>query len=95
LGEQRLRESEARLPWADNRVTLAVEKDQFGLPVAKVTFSLHENELSNWINTMKILAITFGSILIAGLQVLTLNRRIDLRKIKRLSTRLLAAAKWK
>ena len=32
------------LPWADNRVTLAAEKDQFGLPVAKVTFSLHEND---------------------------------------------------
>jgi len=28
------------LPWADNRVTLAEEKDKFGLPVAKVTFSL-------------------------------------------------------
>jgi choline dehydrogenase-like flavoprotein len=32
------------LPWAENRVTLAAEKDQFGLPVAKVTFSLHEND---------------------------------------------------
>lgn len=32
------------LPWADNRVTLAEEKDRFGLPVAKVTFSLHEND---------------------------------------------------
>ena len=32
------------LPWADNRVTLAEEKDKFGLPVAKVTFSLHEND---------------------------------------------------
>jgi choline dehydrogenase-like flavoprotein len=32
------------LPWADNRVTLAGEKDEFGLPVAKVTFSLHEND---------------------------------------------------
>jgi choline dehydrogenase-like flavoprotein len=32
------------LPWAENRVTLAHEKDQFGLPVAKVSFSLHEND---------------------------------------------------
>ncbi|HXE14916.1 MAG TPA: GMC family oxidoreductase [Bryobacteraceae bacterium] len=32
------------LPWADNRVELAVEKDQFGLPVAKVTFNLHDND---------------------------------------------------
>jgi choline dehydrogenase-like flavoprotein len=32
------------LPWADNRVTIADEKDQFGLPVARVTFNLHEND---------------------------------------------------
>lgn len=32
------------LPWAGNRVTLAAERDHFGLPVAKVTFSLHEND---------------------------------------------------
>jgi choline dehydrogenase-like flavoprotein len=32
------------LPWEDNRVELAAEKDQFGLPVAKVTFNLHEND---------------------------------------------------
>ncbi len=32
------------LPWADNRVTLAEEKDRFGLPVAKVHFALHEND---------------------------------------------------
>jgi choline dehydrogenase-like flavoprotein len=32
------------LPWPDNRVELAEEKDQFGIPVAKVTFSLHEND---------------------------------------------------
>jgi hypothetical protein len=32
------------LPWADNRVTLAEEKDQFGLPVAHVTFNLHDND---------------------------------------------------
>jgi choline dehydrogenase-like flavoprotein len=33
------------LPWADNRVTLADEKDQFGLPVARVNFDLHENDI--------------------------------------------------
>jgi len=32
------------LPWDDNRVELAEEKDQFGLPVAKVTFNLHDND---------------------------------------------------
>ncbi|MEO6830464.1 MAG: GMC oxidoreductase, partial [Acidobacteriaceae bacterium] len=32
------------LPWADNRVQLAQEKDRFGLPVAKVTFNLHDND---------------------------------------------------
>lgn len=32
------------LPWADNRVELAEEKDNFGIPVAKVTFTLHEND---------------------------------------------------
>jgi choline dehydrogenase-like flavoprotein len=32
------------LPYADNRVELARDRDQYGLPVAKVTFSLHENE---------------------------------------------------
>ncbi len=32
------------LPNANNRVTLAEEKDQWGLPVAKVTFSLYEND---------------------------------------------------
>lgn len=32
------------LPWEDNRVTLADEKDQYGLPVAKITFSLHDND---------------------------------------------------
>jgi choline dehydrogenase-like flavoprotein len=32
------------LPHPDNRVTLADEKDQWGLPVAKVTFNLHEND---------------------------------------------------
>jgi choline dehydrogenase-like flavoprotein len=32
------------LPWSDNRVTLAEEKDQFGLPVAHVNFNLHDND---------------------------------------------------
>lgn len=32
------------LPWADNRVTLSHEKDQFGLRVAHVHFDLHEND---------------------------------------------------
>ena len=32
------------LPWADNRVQLAEEKDQFGIPIANVTFSLHDND---------------------------------------------------
>ena len=32
------------LPWDDNRVTLAEEKDQFGLRVAHVNFDLHEND---------------------------------------------------
>lgn len=35
------------LPWEENRVELATgadQKDRFGLPVAKVTFTLHEND---------------------------------------------------
>lgn len=32
------------LPWEDNRVELAEEKDQHGLRVAKVTFNLHDND---------------------------------------------------
>lgn len=35
------------LPWEDNRIELATgseEKDRFGLPVAKVTFTLHDND---------------------------------------------------
>jgi len=32
------------LPWEDNRVTLADETDRHGLPVAKVTFNLHDND---------------------------------------------------
>jgi choline dehydrogenase-like flavoprotein len=32
------------LPWADNRVTIAAEKDRFGIPVARVDFNLHDND---------------------------------------------------
>jgi len=32
------------LPWEDNRVTLADETDRHGLPVAEVTFNLHDND---------------------------------------------------
>jgi choline dehydrogenase-like flavoprotein len=32
------------LPWPDNRVTLAEERDRFGLPVAHVSFNLHDND---------------------------------------------------
>lgn len=32
------------LPWPENRVTLAEEKDRFGLPVAHVSFNLREND---------------------------------------------------
>jgi choline dehydrogenase-like flavoprotein len=32
------------LPWPDNRVQIAEETDQFGIPVAKATFSLHDND---------------------------------------------------
>jgi choline dehydrogenase-like flavoprotein len=32
------------LPWADNRVTLAAETDQFGLRVAHVNFDLYDND---------------------------------------------------
>ncbi len=35
------------LPWADNRVEIAGgrdEKDRFGIPVAKITFALHDND---------------------------------------------------
>jgi choline dehydrogenase-like flavoprotein len=32
------------LPWPDNRVTLADEKDRFGLPIAHVNFNLHDND---------------------------------------------------
>lgn len=33
------------LPWEDNRVTLAEDRDRHGLPVAQVTFNLHDNDL--------------------------------------------------
>ncbi len=32
------------LPWEDNRVEVATEKDQYGIPVAKVFFNLHDND---------------------------------------------------
>jgi len=32
------------LPWPENRVTLAEEKDRFGIPVAKVNFGLRDND---------------------------------------------------
>lgn len=32
------------LPWPENRVTLADERDRFGIPVAHVSFNLHEND---------------------------------------------------
>ncbi|HEX4457165.1 MAG TPA: GMC family oxidoreductase [Polyangia bacterium] len=32
------------LPWEDNRVELAEERDRFGQPIAKVTFNLHDND---------------------------------------------------
>jgi choline dehydrogenase-like flavoprotein len=32
------------LPWANNTVTLAAQKDRFGLPVAHVNFNLHDND---------------------------------------------------
>ncbi len=32
------------LPWPDNRVEIAEQKDQWGIPVAKVTFDLHDND---------------------------------------------------
>ncbi|MGH7714479.1 MAG: GMC oxidoreductase, partial [Vulcanimicrobiaceae bacterium] len=32
------------LPHAENRVQLAAERDRFGIPVAKATFTLHDND---------------------------------------------------
>ncbi len=32
------------LPWPDNRVEISELKDQWGIPVAKVTFNLHDND---------------------------------------------------
>ena len=32
------------LPWSDNRITLAEDRDQFGLRVAHVSFNLHDND---------------------------------------------------
>ncbi|MBW8870376.1 MAG: GMC family oxidoreductase, partial [Acidobacteriales bacterium] len=32
------------LPWSDNRVTLSEERDQFGIRVPHISFSLHDND---------------------------------------------------
>jgi choline dehydrogenase-like flavoprotein len=32
------------LPWADNRVTLSEERDQFGIRVPHISFNLHDND---------------------------------------------------
>ena len=32
------------LPWPENRVQIADEKDEYGIPVPKITFSLHDND---------------------------------------------------
>ncbi|MGH9582282.1 MAG: GMC oxidoreductase [Bryobacteraceae bacterium] len=32
------------LPWPENRVTIAEEKDRYGIPVARAAFTLHEND---------------------------------------------------
>lgn len=32
------------LPWEDNRVIIAAEKDRHGIPVAQVTLKLHDND---------------------------------------------------
>jgi choline dehydrogenase-like flavoprotein len=32
------------LPWPDNRVEIADEKDEYGIPVPKITFNLHDND---------------------------------------------------
>ena len=32
------------LPWEDNAVSISEDKDRFGLPVAHVTFNLHDND---------------------------------------------------
>jgi choline dehydrogenase-like flavoprotein len=32
------------LPWADNRVTLSEERDEFSIPIAYVSFNLHDND---------------------------------------------------
>jgi choline dehydrogenase-like flavoprotein len=32
------------LPWEENRIELAEEKDRYGLPVGKITFSLRDND---------------------------------------------------
>ncbi|HEY5303299.1 MAG TPA: GMC family oxidoreductase [Acidimicrobiales bacterium] len=60
------------LPNAENRVTLADEKDQYGLPVAKFTHSLSENDKANIAYSKKVLRNILDA---AGAQdVLTISR---------------------
>jgi choline dehydrogenase-like flavoprotein len=60
------------LPSAENRVTLADEKDQYGLPVAKFTHSLSENDKANIAYSKKILRNILDA---SGAQdVLTISR---------------------
>ena len=60
------------LPSADNRVTLAEEKDCYGLPVAKFTHSLSENDKANIAYSKKIILSILDA---AGAQdVLTISR---------------------
>lgn len=32
------------LPWPDNRVEISDEKDEYGIPIPKITFNLHDND---------------------------------------------------
>ncbi|HEY5112086.1 MAG TPA: GMC family oxidoreductase [Acidimicrobiales bacterium] len=60
------------LPSADNRVTLADEKDQYGLPVAKFTHSLSQNDKDNIAYSKKIIRDILDA---SGAQdVLTISR---------------------
>ena len=60
------------IPSADNRVTLAHEKDQYGLPVAKFTHSLSRNDKDNIAFSKKVILDILGA---SGAQdVLTISR---------------------
>jgi choline dehydrogenase-like flavoprotein len=60
------------IPRADNRVTLADEKDRYGLPVAKFTHSLSQNDKDNIAYSKKIIRNILDA---AGAQdVLTISR---------------------